>query len=288
MNKKVIKGFDEKGNPIELEMDLELTLDNYYSTDANMEYMSASQFKDFEKCELYGLMKAKGEYLEEKTKPMLMGGYIDAYFSNRLEEYKQENPQIFKKDGTLLKDFEKVEECIRVAENDELFMSRTKGEKQAILVGVIGGVKYKGAIDFLNDDGIDDLKLVASIYEPVWVERDGRNIRTNFIDAYEYDLQGAIYKELVAINRNKDLPFNINALSKEEEPDKAIINIPNDILANKLEKVVEKSMRFDLIKKGIIEPRGCGVCPICRKYKKLDKVLNYKEVFKVGDNDEPR
>lgn len=265
---------------------MELNNNNYYSTDANMEYMSVSQFKDFEECELYGLMKAKGEYEEEKSKALLMGGYIDAYFYGRLEEYKLENPQIFLKDGSLKADFKKVEECIKVAESDELFMTRTKGEKQVILTGIINGVKVKGAIDFLNEDGIDDLKLIASIYEPVWVERDGRNIKTNFIDAYGYDLQGAVYQELVRQNYKDKRPFNIDALSKEDNPDKAIINIPDDMLKTKLEYFADKVQRYDLIKKGVIDPVGCGKCPVCRKYKKLDHILDYKEIFNVGNENE--
>ena len=258
----------------------QLNENNYYTTEANMEYMSVSQFKDFEKCELYGLMKAKGEYEEEKSKALLMGGYIDAYFSNRLDDFKANNPQIFLKDGTLKADFKKVEECIKVAEEDDFFMSKTQGEKQVILTGIIGGVKIKGALDFLGED-INDLKLVASIYEPVWVERDGRNIKTNFIDAYGYDLQGAVYQELVRQRLNELKNFNIAALSKEDNPDKAIINIPNDILAKRLEYFASKVKRYDLIKKGVIEPIGCGQCPVCRKYKKLDHVLDYRETFNV-------
>ena len=73
---------------------MELNENNYYSQEANMEYMSASQFKDFLRCEFYGLLKARGELVEEKTKPLLVGGYVDSYFSNRLEQYKEENPNI--------------------------------------------------------------------------------------------------------------------------------------------------------------------------------------------------
>ena len=39
---------------------MELTKQNYFSVDANMEYMGATQFKDFMKCESEGLAKANG------------------------------------------------------------------------------------------------------------------------------------------------------------------------------------------------------------------------------------
>lgn len=265
---------------------MELNLDNYYSQEANTEYMSVSQYKDFEKCERYALAKLIGEYVEEKSKAMLVGGYVDAYFSNRLEQYKEEHPEIFKKDGTLLKDFDKANEVIEVATNDPLFMEHTKGKKQVILTGIIGGVKWKGAIDFLNEEDTTDLKVVASIREPVWVERNGRNIKTNFIDAYDYLVQGAIYQELRRQTMGELKPFNIAAISKEEEPDKAIIQIDNDILAEKLKEVSEKVGRYDLIKKGVIAPIGCGNCPVCRKLNRLTKVESYREFFGIGEENE--
>lgn len=254
-----------------------LDLSNYYSQQANMEYMSVSTFKDFMKCEKYALAKIKGEYVEEKSKALLVGGYVDAYFSNRLEQFKEENPQIFKKDGTLLKDFEKANEVIQVIENDDFFKNHIKGDTQVILTGEIAGVKFKGALDFLNER-IVDLKCVASIREPVWVVRDGKNVKTDFIDAYGYDLQGAVYQELVRQQYGLELPFDIACVSKEEEPDKAIINIENEYLARQLELVKELAPRYDQIKKGLIEPNGCGNCPVCRKLNRLNRVLSYKEM----------
>ena len=102
---------------------MELDQENYYSQKANLEYMSASQFKDFCKCENEALAKIMGETKEEPTKAMLVGSYVDAYFSGELEQFKEQNPQIFKKDGTLLKDFEKANEIIEAIENDNLLLS---------------------------------------------------------------------------------------------------------------------------------------------------------------------
>jgi len=262
---------------------MKLTLDNYYSKQANIEYFSVSQFKDFEKCELYGLKKALGEYEEEKSKALLVGGYVDAYFSNRLDQYKSENPQIFKKDGTLLKDFEKANEIIKCIENDKFFMEHIKGDTQVILTGEINGVPFKGALDFLNTR-IVDLKCVASIREPVWVEENGKRFTKDFISAYGYDLQLAVYQELVKQTYGVILPCDIAAVSKEDEPDKAIINIESEYLKPKLDYVKEKVVRFNEIKKGNIKPIGCGNCPVCRKYNKLNHIISYKD-FKGDNND---
>ena len=86
----------------------ELTNKNYFSIESNREYMSASQFKDFMKCEVEALAKINGETQEEPSKAMLVGSYVDAYFSGEIDKFKVEHPEIFKKDGTLLKDFEKA------------------------------------------------------------------------------------------------------------------------------------------------------------------------------------
>lgn len=255
---------------------MELTHENYYSKEANLEYMSVSQYKDFKRCELYGLKKALGEYVEPKSTALLVGGYADSHFAGTLEKYKEENPQIFKKDGTLKSDYEKANECINVAENDEFFMSKLQGEKQVILTGVIGGVKTKGCLDFLNKD-IVDLKLVASIRELAW--NDKKHKKVDFIENYEYDTQGAVYQELVRQVLKVHKPFDIAALSKEDEPDKAIIRIEDDILQEKLNEFIELAPRYDAIKKGLVDPIGCGNCPVCRKYNKLNRVLSYKEMF---------
>ena len=265
---------------------MELTLDNYYSQEANMEYMSVSQFKDFLKCEKYGLAKVKGEYVQPKTESMLIGLYVDAYFSNRLEQLIDETPELLdsrSKEKKVKQGIVKqAEECIRAIVNDDFFMSKISGLKQFIATGEINGVKFKGAIDFLNDD-INDLKVVESISEKSWVKKNGKKQLMDFIKAYDYDIQGAVYQELVkqmlALIKN----FNLACVSKEENPDKAIINLPQSMLDKALQLVKDLAPRFDLIKKGLIEPIGCGNCVVCRKYNRLNRVVSYDELF--GEND---
>ena len=258
-----------------------LTNENYFSPEMNMEYISVSSFKDFEQCEVHALAKLKGEYVEEKSKALLVGSYVDAYFSNEMEQFKAENPQIFKKDGTLLKDFEKANEIIKVIENDPLMMKYLGGKKQVVMTGTINDVKVKIKVDSLLPDAIVDQKIMSSIKELTWKydEALNKNIQIDFIEAFGYDLQGAVYQEIVRQNTGKKLPFIIAATTKEEEPDKALIQIDQEYLDEKLKYFTSKVQRYDLIKKGIIEPVGCGNCPSCRKAKKLTEVVSYKELF---------
>ena len=263
---------------------MKLTNDNYFSKESNLEYCSATQLKDFMKCEVEALAKVKGELVEEKSKALLFGGYVDAYFSNELDKFKEENPQIFKKDGTLLKDFENANEVIKAIEEDKMLMDYLNGEKQVIMTGTIGGVKFKIKVDALHEDMIIDQKIMSSINEKIWIEQNGYNVKTDFVEAFGYAIQGAIYQSVVEQNTGKKLPFILAVTTKEENPDKALIEIDQEYLDNALAFVTEYATRIDMIKKGLVEPKGCGCCPSCRKGKMVTGVVSYKKLF---DKKEP-
>ena len=265
-----------------------LTNENYFSPEMNMEYISVSQFKDFEECEKHALAKLKGEYVEEKSKALLVGSYVDAYFSNEMETFKQDNPQIFKKDGTLLKDFEQANEIIKAIENDPMMMKYLGGEKQVVMTGEIAGVKVKIKVDSLLPYAIVDQKIMSSIKELIWKydSETKRNKQYDFVKAFGYDIQGCVYQEIVRQNTGKKLPFILAPTTKEENPDKALIQLDQELLDNGLEYVKSHIERYDLIKKGIIKPVGCGHCPTCRKENMVKGVVLYSELYPSGeDND---
>ena len=56
---------------------MKLTNRNYYSTKANNEFMSVSQFKSFKKCEAMTLAELNGEYERPKSKALLLGSFVD-------------------------------------------------------------------------------------------------------------------------------------------------------------------------------------------------------------------
>lgn len=256
---------------------MELTNKNYFSQEANMEYMSVSQYKDFKKCEVEALDKLMGVIQEEKSDALLFGGYVDAYFSNELDEYIAENPQMFNsKTGELKAPFKGINEVIKTIEEDEYLMSFLNGQKQVILTGEIAGVLFKAKIDSLLDDYIVDQKIMKDL-KPLWVEELHK--KAHFIEAYGYDVQGAVYQELLRQKVEKQLPFIIAATTKEEAPDKALIQIDQVYLDKALEEVKELAPRFDLIKKGLVAPIGCGNCPSCRRRKKLTRIDRYSDLI---------
>jgi len=265
---------------------MKLTNENYFSVDANMEYMGASQFKDFMKCECEALAKINGETQEEPSKALLVGSYVDAYFSGELEQFTAENPQIFKKDGTLLKDFEQANEIIQAIKGDEMMMEYLSGQHQVIMTGEIAGVKFKIKIDSLLPNCIVDQKIMASINDLIWVEKNGRNVKVDFVECYGYDIQGAIYQEIVRQNIGHRLPFILAVATKEENPDKALIQIDQYYLDKALKLVETNCERFDLIKKGVVEPTHCGHCPTCRKDRKCLEILSYEQLFNKERDDE--
>lgn len=144
------------------------------------------------------------------------------------------------------------------------------------MTGKISGVLFKIKIDSLLEDKIVDQKIIKD-FDLIWDEDKHRKV--DFIEKYGYDIQGAIYQEIVRQNTGKTLPFIIAATTKEEEPDKALIQIDQEYLDQALELVKEIAPRIDALKNGLVEPTKCGKCNTCRAEKKLDRVLSYKEMF---------
>lgn len=257
---------------------MELTNENYHSVDARLEYMGSSQFKDFLSCEYDALQKVKGLSQETSSKALLVGSYVDAHFSGEMEQFSLEHPEIFNKNGTLKSDFVLAEDVIQSIEQDEMLMKYLSGEHQVIMTGEIAGVKYKIKIDsYFPDKAIIDQKVMKDL-QPVWIERKGKNVKVNFVEAYRYDIQGAIYQEIVRQNTGKKLPFILAVATKETVPSKALLEIDQEDLDKALQLVLELSPRFDAIKKGEIEPEHCGKCDSCKKATKVTGVFSYHTI----------
>lgn len=247
---------------------------NYFSIDANMEYMSVSQFKTFKDCEAKGLAEASGVYEMKTTKALLMGSYVDAYFSVEMADFMRQHPEIFKKDGTLKADYKQADNCISRALIEPMFMEYMGGSKQIIMTGELFGVNWKIKVDSLHNDKIVDLKLMRSMDK---VYKDGE--WKTFIDAWGYDIQGYVYQQIVKQNVGKELPFYLAVITKEEVPDIDIIHIPQWRLNSAGELVKYYVGRFDAIKRGEIQPERCGKCDYCRMTKEIKSVTEYEDLL---------
>lgn len=250
----------------------EVNKDNYFSFDNNLKYCGSSQFKQFLKCPAKAMAVLNGEIQEEDSTALLIGSYIDAWFENTLDNFKVEHPEIFKKDGTLKADYEKANSIIERVSKDELFMKYMSGKKQFIKTGFIEGVPFKIKIDsYHKGKAIVDLKVIKD-FKPIWNEE--RAVKQDFIRYWGYDYQAAIYQAVEGNN----LPFYICAVTKEAEPDLAVIQIPQDWIDSAMADIKNYVGILQAIKQGEIEADRCESCDYCRSTKKLTRVISAEEL----------
>ena len=267
---------------------MKLTDKNYYSNKADSEYISVSQYKNFygtlerKGCENQALAIIKGDFVKERTPAMLLGSYVDAYFEGTINEFKENTPEIFKKDGTLKAEYIKADEMIKRCEADKRFMQYMSGEKQVIMTAEWLGAKWKIKMDsYLKDTAIVDLKTVDDIYKPVYCDGVGK---LNFIQAKGYDFQLAVYQKVVELNTGKQLPCYIAAVDKTKSPAIEIIQIKQSELDAALvginESVVSRILK---LKSGELQPDKCGRCDYCKATKVIDKPISMEDLINGRD-----
>lgn len=270
-----------------------VTNENYFSTECNMAYMGSSQFKAFQKCEAAALAEAKGEYVRPVTQALLVGSYIDAYFSGEMPIFTAHHPEIFKRDGSLKSEYVHAQDIISRMEEDDLYMMLMAGNHQTIRTGSINGVPFKIKIDSLLsadqcraivkkypqtadvfgfcDGAIVDQKCMRDM-APVWSDED--HCKLPFVEAWGYDIQGAIYQAI----EGHMLPFILAVGTKEDTPDLRALYIRDDDLAAKLAEIEDMAPRYQAIKEGRIKPTRCENCPYCRATRKLSGIIDYKDM----------
>ena len=243
---------------------LKLTENNYYSLLADQQYFSVSQYKSFMRCEAATMAYLRGEYERETTTALLVGSYVDAFFEGTLEQFKAENPQIFKKDGSLKAEFSKAEEIIEKIKSDPLFMKFLSGDKQKIITFKEFGTNWKIKMDsYIKDVCIADLKTARDIKGlPKW----------------RYDIQGAVYQRGVEKKTKNKLPFYLAVATKEDIVELGIFQIPQSTLDLALEEVGENMPHLIEVKAGKIEPTRCEECDYCKRTRKT-VIRNYNELL---------
>lgn len=273
----------------------ELTNENYFSPEVQMEYMGVSQYKDFLDCPARALATVKGEYKTEMTKALLVGSYVDAYFEGTLDKFKAEHPEIFNsRTGELKADYKQADEIIKSLEADEMFMAFMAGAKQVIMTAELFGTKWKIKIDsFLSPENvkaiiekfpevaqhfvegygaIDDLKIMRSME---------RIMGVSFVQHWGYDIQMAVYSEVEYLGSKREdgtrLPTFLSVGTKEEATDKDIVHIPAWRRKECLAEVEKNMPRILAYKSGELPAPGCGVCPYCRSKKKAT-VIDFEMV----------
>ena len=260
-----------------------LTEENYYSPEANKEYLSVSQYKDFcgtigrLACEEQAMAKLEGKWEQERTVSLMVGSYVDSYFEGTLHDFKEKNPEIFTKSGKLKSEYQKAEEIIDRIKRDTLFMWFMSGEKQRIFTSEMFGGKWKVKLDsYLPGKMIVDLKIMKSLREAHYTKDYGM---MDFISYWGYDIQGAVYQKIVEINTGKKLPVKIAAASKEEYPDIEVIQIEQSLMDAALAEVEQNVPKILALKAGEIEPLRCELCDYCRHTRVLTHSIWSEELL---------
>lgn len=272
-----------------------LTSENYYSDAANRKYLSVSQIHDFigsiavPGCEARALAKLNGEYREEPSDALLLGSLVDVMLTGTEEEYAafvEQHPEMFssrgKTAGQFLAKYALAETMVERARKDDFFMRTLSGDHQVIMTGKVFGEDFKCKIDSLLPNAIVDLKTTADIgkrfYDPI-----GKR-STNFIEAFDYVLQGAIYQEIVAQNTGKRLPFFISAIDKHADaPGIVVAQIDQQSMDARLEEVEPYISRIVALKNGEEAPERCGHCTYCRMTAKLTAPVSWLDIGGVTE-----
>lgn len=259
-----------------------LTDGNYYSREMDSAYMSVSQYKDMAGtygklgCEFRTMEKLSGRWDEEPTTAMLVGSYVDSYIEGTLERFRREHPELFRIDGSLYAKYEIAEKIIKRIERDAYFMKYLSGQKQVIMTGELFGARWKIKMDsYLPGIAIVDLKVMSSITEMKWVKDLGY---LDFVRLWGYDIQGAVYQEIVRQNTGMTLPFYIAAVSKEKEPDIRVIHVTQNYLNEALELVESNMPRILQVKEEGAEPDRCELCDCCRHNRVLTAPISISEL----------
>ena len=256
---------------------VELTEQNYFSNEMNMKYTGSSQIKSFLSCEAKTLAILNGEWEEEKSDSMLVSSYIDESISGTLETFKEQNPQIFTQKGELKAQYKIADKVLEQIHNDPMFLKYLSGDHQTIMTGEISGVPVKIKIDsYFKDKLIVDLKAMKD-FNLIW--NDTTKQKENFINLYDYVLQGTLYQEIVRQNTGKQLPFIIAACTKQEYSERVLLSIMQDELNNKLEFLKSYLPHIQELKEGKIQPVPCGTCDYCLSKKKTEKIYDYTYYF---------
>lgn len=247
-----------------------VTCESYFSPANESYYFGSTSYKRFTACPAAALAISQGRWVEPTSIAMMVGSYCDASFSGTLEIFRAQHPEILKRDGSLLAVYEQANGIIARIERDPLMMRHLSGEMQRIMTGEIAGVPFKIRIDsYFPGEMIVDLKIMRDMKE-IW--QDGA--RREFWDAWQYSVQGCIYREIVRQNTGLVLPFILAVATKEDEPDIKLLEIAPERLDADLDEVIEFAPGFQAVKMGLMEAERCNrsECAYCKSTKVLREV----------------
>ena len=267
---------------------MELNRDNYYSREADWEYMSCSQYQGFLECEAAAMAKLEGRYTPPASKAFTVGNYFHTYFESE-EAHRQfcaENAEeIYKKrGGGKYAEYEQADMMIATAMADPVIKNLVDmdGENEKIMTGELMG-KYPWRIrtdKYIPKPAmIIDWKTVANIRETAYNIRLGQ--RASFVRNFDYVMRAAVYIDIEKryIGKESDAAFLLVCLSKQDPVDKEIITVNHrQSLDIELEEIDERMPRIMAVKNGLKRARRCGQCTYCRGTKQITDFVPFYDL----------
>ena len=233
---------------------------NYYSKESNKEYMSVSQFKAFTQCEARTMAELKGKYERKETSALFLGSYVDEMLTgtakSKAKFIEDNHSNLFKKNGEPYADIQKAIDAVERVKKQPLMMKYLSGAKQKIMIGEIGGVKWKIKMDsYKPGQFIADLKYLKDLRSP--------NLFESAIKYWGYDIQMAVYQEIVYQNTGERLPTYLVIVTKESIPRLAVAEVNSWNLTSAMEDVKKQLPHIVAVKNGEIQPERCCDCDFC-------------------------
>lgn len=257
-----------------------VTQENYFSKEADLEYMSVSQYKLFRECEAKALATIQGQEDATYKTAFLEGQLFEALVSGDSKLFMAQHPEIMSTRGAtagqIKSEFKKVVTASEKFNEQNFFRKIVDNcDEQVILTGEIKGVKVKCMLDLFDNktNSIYDIKCMKDFKEQ-WNKEEKAYMPWYYI--YGYVLQLAVYREIVRQNFGEPKEIGLLAATKEEVPDIQALSFDSSLLDLELEDFKNNIERYDKIKKGIEEPIACGCCDYCKKIKVIDSFEEVK------------
>lgn len=259
---------------------MKLTEENYFSTEADKEYMSVSQWKNFKNCQAKAYHDLEVKDTTYKS-AFLEGHLFEELVSGNAEKYMQEHPEMISSRGAtagqLKAEFQRVVNAAEKFNSQKFFRNIIdRCEKQVILTGEICEVPVKCCLDLFDrkTNSIYDIKCMTDFKEQ-WNKKD--KVYEPWYYTWGYVLQLAVYREIVKQNFGKEpKEVALLAATKEEVPDIQAVSFSKEILDMELEEFKNHIKLYDDIKKGKVEPHKCNECSYCKKIKEITKFEEVK------------
>jgi len=262
---------------------MKLDYKNYHSREANLAYMSRSQYQGFLSCEAAAMAKLSGAWIEKPSEALLVGQYVHAWASGTQRDWIVDHPGMFTKKGGLRSEYILADKMISTLKKDPLCGYMLSGQKEVIFTAEFAGSLWRVMADVYNPERgrMVDLKTTKSIRELHW--SDEHRAKVSFIEQYGYMTQAALYSEIERIANGRPegdwLDFYAVAVSKENVPDKEVIYMGDpDRFQQELESIRLHMPRILMVKAGKVEPVRCERCDYCKSTKQLSGAINYSQL----------